>query len=120
MSDLKKTYLQILKIEIEDLKEDINALTEETRHRKEHAEISAYVYMENLAVLNHEILDIEAIARRLDELDLDQFPDVDALINHLIADIELELAEHNLMEAVYDLVKRKIRKVGNYVKSVAQ
>jgi len=120
MSDLKKTYLQILKIELEDLKEDINTLTEECKARKEHDEISSYVYMENLAVLNHEILDIERISEEIDELDLDQFPDVDALINHLICDIEQELAQHNLMEAVCDLVKRKIRKVGNYVKSVAR
>ena len=120
MSDPKKMYVRILKIEMEDLKEDINALTAECKERKEHDEISSYVYMENLAVLNHEILDIERISEDLDELDLDQYPDLDALIEELLGRIEEQLAEHNLMEAVCELVKRKIRKVGDYVRSVAQ
>lgn len=119
MSNLKKMYVQILKIEMEDLKEDINTLTRECRERKERDEISSYVYMENLAVLNHEILDIESISEELDKLDLGQFADLDALIHHLVTKIEQELAEHNVMEAVCDLVKRKMRKVGEYVRSVA-
>ena len=120
MRNIKKRYVRILKAEVEDFREDIDLLIRECTSRRGRSEISSYVFLENLALLRHEILDIDNIGKMLDDLDLEHYAGLDELIRGIREWINVRLTHHNLTEAVHGLVMRKLEKVAEYVRSPAE
>jgi hypothetical protein len=48
-------FIAILEVELQDLEHDIQLLMADSEERHNHEEISNYVYMENLALLQKEL-----------------------------------------------------------------
>ena len=112
----KQKLISILKIEIEDLRDDVDWLIGEANARAEHGEVSKYVSQENLAFLGHEILDIDGILRLLEGLELDRFGDMDELVQCFSSRLDESLAKHRIMESVHRLLSRKLQKAARYVR----
>ena len=112
----KQKLISILKIEIDDLRDDVDWLISEATARAQHGEVSQYVGRENLAFLHHEILDLDEILRLLDHVELDRFKDVDELVQHLSCRLDESLAKHYIMESVHRLLLRKLQKAAMYVR----
>ena len=112
----KRKYIRILKLELEDLREDVELLIARQESRLGRERETHYVFLENLALLKHRILDLDRISAILDQFDLDQCADLDALIKAVDLRFHNLAQHHGLTEAVYGLLKRKLEKVARYVR----
>ena len=115
---IKQKYLSILRIEIDDLIEDIGMIVEQCKRRKESGDITNYVFLENLAVLHKELLGVDNLVKILDDIDPERYAGLD----EMIADIEKRIGDRikssHLAEALFPLVKRKLEKVARYLDHV--
>jgi len=112
---IKKKYLGILRIEIEDLVEDIGILVEDYRKRQQRGEITNYVFLENLAVLYHEVSGVNSLVEVIDSINPDDYEDLDAMIEDIEGRIRTRVEKAHLAEPLYPLVKRKLEKVAEFV-----
>jgi len=115
MRDLKQKYLRILGVELEDLKEDVAQLAEGLTHRWHCEEITDYVFMENLAFFKNEILGTDGLMRDISVVNPDSFASLEELIDHLSTRVTLHIRDHDLPQALCELVQRKLDKVRRYV-----
>ena len=83
MIKIKQNYLTILELEFDDLKEDINILMDEDAHLRDDKKVSHYVFMENLATLSREIIELDAFSEILTSLDVKAYKDLDEMIEAL-------------------------------------
>lgn len=114
----KKRYLNILDIELENLAEDIALLIAEYRRRKEEGEITNYVLLENLAVLQSEIHGVERFRRLLKSIESVSYDDLDSLVADIRDRIKAIMDRSSFPEALYPLVLRRLAKVARYVKHI--
>ncbi|MBN1498704.1 MAG: hypothetical protein JW982_00990 [Spirochaetes bacterium] len=119
MKDLKKKYIQILKIELEDLHNDIDMYMEQMQNDAQCGEITNYVFRENLALLNNETVGIEIINEYLDTLNLDEFEDINALMQKIKSDLLEKLEKDGIAHALFIYLERKLDKVSLYVSQTA-
>ncbi|MHC4917547.1 MAG: hypothetical protein ACYTGB_18890 [Planctomycetota bacterium] len=117
MKHIKERFVKILRIELEDLREDIEQLIDECKHEMEHPRHNEYVYLENLAVLKNELLGLGHFARILDEIDVEADADLDAVIAHIKTSFTTEIERCGLAPAAIRLVERKIEKVRKFVET---
>jgi len=116
MRDVRRKYLKLLAIELEDLQRDVALLMKETEERMQRGEISHYVCFENMAVMRNEVLDIESVAELLGEFRPDDYPDLDALVADLQRRFRERLQEFGFPEAAMSLIRRKLDKVARYIR----
>ena len=116
--DDKAKYLEILKVGMQDVAEDIKLLVGDYETRRKAGEITNYVLLENLALLTHEIHGVESFLALVEEIQPDQYSSLD----EMIADIDTkvgELIEHVGHDPVlYQIVRRKLTKLAVYVAGV--
>ena len=115
MREIKKYYLKILRIEIEDLMEDIEFLIEESKKERESELLSNYVFWENITIFKNELSGVNSFFKVLDETDPDQFETLDEMVDHIRSIFKKKIKEYGLVEAVNLYVNRKIIKVRQYV-----
>jgi hypothetical protein len=116
--DLLAKYLTLLKLELQDLAEDIGMLVSEYKIRKEKGEITNYVLLENLAVLRNELIGIESIGEMLDGIEPGGFSSLEALVESVEEKIAGRIMGTGYNNALLPLVKRKLAKVATYVRHV--
>ena len=112
---LRKKYLDILRIEAEDLVEDIEALVDEHAKRQERGEITNYVFLNNRAILQGEINGVRALVRVIDAVDPEDYTDLDQMVQDIEARIRKRIRNSNLASALFPLFMRKLEKVRLYV-----
>lgn len=115
MIKLKENYLKILAIEFEDLREDINILIEQDNELRDKREVSHYVYMENLATLNREIMELDKFSAIIDAVNIRDYENLDALVADLRQQFTAIMHEYALPAGVISLVERKMDKVYSYI-----
>jgi hypothetical protein len=114
--DERRKCLAVLRIEINDLAEDIGLLLERTRERAARGEITEYVLRENVAVLERERHGVEAVAACLEGVEPQDYADLDRLIEALRARFASCLSDHGFDPVVGRLIERKVAKVAGYVR----
>ena len=115
MRQYMKHYLSILRIELEDLKEDLEMLIDECRQNREDERITDHVFLANLTLFKNELLGVDEFYKILDETDYKQFKDLDAMIEHLRKRFREKIKTYSLAEAVNVCIERKLKKVAKYV-----
>jgi len=115
MKDLKRKYLKLLNLEIEDLREDIEALMQDTQNRMARHEITHYVCLENLALLKNDILSIENVERILREVHAEDYEELEALVKDIERRFSQAVAPHCCPEAPLLILRRKLGKLARYV-----
>jgi len=115
MIEKRKNYLNILRMELEDLHEDIDNLIRECAEQKEDCEITNYVYMENLANLKNEMLGLDVFAKIIDSTDPESYATLDEMISALKVVFAERMSEYGIINAIRLLVERKLEKVKKYV-----
>jgi len=116
MKDLLHRFIGILRIELEDLEQDVGDLLEICQRRKDSREISNYVYMENQSLLLNEIAGIKSLIHSLDEMDTGRFVSAQEMFAEIDRLIHTKTRECAYPEAVYNLVKRRLDKVVAYLR----
>ena len=109
-------YLDICKIEIKDLTDDIGLLVEEYKRRKEKNEITNYVFLENLAVLHNQMQGVDSLVETLNTLAPENYDDLDQMVRDVKKRIRDKIKKSDFNEALYLLVSRKLEKVAAYIK----
>jgi len=120
MKNMLPKYLAILKVELEDLKSDIDFQIELTRTRKDEGNITNYVFMENQALyknMNHAINTFNLI---LKETDPAAFTCLDDLIDHLKNRFSQAVEEYGYAQAAIRYTDRKLNKVSQYINAVEE
>ncbi len=115
MREIKRNYLKILRIEIEDLKQDIEALIEGCRREHESELLTHYVFMENLIVFRNELLGVDYFFKVLDSVDPDRYETLDNMTADLMATFRRMVEERGLPRDISYYVERKLMKVKQYV-----
>lgn len=110
-----QAFMAILKLELNDLEEDLKLLVKEAEEKHEQRLISNYVYLENLAVIKQELFGVNGIAKSFEKTDPEKFENLDDLISSLMAAMLQIKAIELLPEGVIHLVERKMEKVKGYV-----
>ena len=108
-------FLQVFRIELEDLEEDLKVLSTMYNEREQKGEITQYVLLENNALIMNEISGVESILQSLSGVSPVQY----ASLEEMVVDIDRQFrdkTEHaGFPDVVYELVKRKLDKVLKYV-----
>ncbi len=116
MKDCMRRFLKVLVVELEDLDTHIEELVQVQNERYAARLESEYVCLENVATLRNEACGLHHFVRIVNTIDLDQFQDLDQLIDHLRRTFRAELKRCGLAPAAYVFAERKMARVEHYVK----
>ena len=108
-------YLAILRVELEDLEEDLTILKNLYSDRDKRGEITHYACMENVALVQEEISGIADMVRSMEEIDPDRYSGLEELVADLEKLCRRRIRESDFPQAVLSLVRRKLEKVLRYV-----
>jgi hypothetical protein len=111
-------YLKILAIELEDLESDITFLIEKYKQRRKDKEISDYVFLENLVVLNNEICGISSFKKILNKFDPASYTTIEAFLDDVKTAFRKQINECGLPEGIFMIIERKIMKVYTYIHQI--
>jgi len=115
MRNKMKKFLEILKIELSDLEEELQFFGELHKSREKSGEITTYVFRENMNLIQNEIAGLQRVIKSVDSLVSTQYKSFGEMVEDLDRKIQAKIKESNYADAVYELVKRKIDKVHNYI-----
>lgn len=115
MHSIMRKYLQILEIELEDLKEDIELLIARNKEKGKKGKISSYVLLENMAVLRNELCGIGTFRKILAGINPETYSSVDEFIKDIEQQFRVRIAECGFGEGVFLMIQRKLHKVLKYV-----
>ena len=118
MKELCGKFMKILKIELEDLKEDVLLLEELYKEREKKGEITRYVRLENSGLLEHEIAGIQHLMNSLDALTLDGCADLEALVERVDEHMKRKNQEADFPDVVYHLSRKRLHRVHKYIEGV--
>jgi branched-subunit amino acid aminotransferase/4-amino-4-deoxychorismate lyase len=103
-------YISILKIELQDLEEDIKDVIQALERRKETQEITPYVYLENKGLLLSEIAGVRAFLDEVAAIPAERYQSVEEMIRDAERRVEQRTKEGAFPAVVHDLVKRRMEK----------
>lgn len=119
MSTQNEKFLQVLRIELDDLQDDIDHLIAQCSAECERRKVSHSVCLENLAQFRNELLGLDSFREILDRTVPASFPTLDKLMEFLKKAFHDEILRCDLVPCVADFVERKMAKVARYVSSCA-
>ena len=117
MKDLCRKFLRLLRVELEDLKEDLDLFMEVMQARHDSGEITDYVYNENLAVLRNEVMGLHECLRGCADSESLGQGTVQEIADTFKARLHQRLKDHGYVTALYSLVDRRIERIAGYLKS---
>lgn len=112
----RRKFLEILRIEIEDLAGDIEALEEHYRKRSARGEITDYVLKENVAVLEREGHGVAAVRDCLAAVRPGDYGSLEEMIDAMRGRLDDCVRCGGFEPVVRTLVERKLAKVARYVR----
>ena len=114
MTNKTRKYLEILRIELEDLIEDLEFSEEVLTKRFKDHEITEYVFLENIGLLKKEVLGVAKVKRMIEEM-AGNFSDTDVLRSKIEIYFDKEIKSAGLPGVVLLLVNRKLDKIDKYI-----
>lgn len=108
-------YLAILRVELEDLEEDLTVLKNLYDERDRRREITHYTCLENVALVQEEISGIAEMVRDMESIDPSRYSGLEELVADLEELCRTRVRESDFPQAVLTLVQRKLEKVLRYV-----
>lgn len=115
MAENRRLFIKIFKVELEEIRNDIELLVELYKERYSSREITHYVEMENEALLSREIHCIEKLVPELEKFPVEQYDDKDSFVKGLSDFLSRFVEENQFPRAVFLLAERKMQKVIKYI-----
>jgi len=115
MADPLATFMKILKVELEDLLEDIGMVERRAAERLGREEITEYVFKENDNLFRLEAESVRGIINSIDGIDVARYKNANDLAEDLDTRIRELVKDREDPEAVYRFFVRKLNKVRRYV-----
>lgn len=117
MVQQKTAFLRILKVEMDDLEQDIELLIREYTEKHDKDEMTNYVFNENLALLQRELFGLQGFREEIAAMDPGEEKSLEELREHLDQRLKKRVEEKGLPNSILLLMERKISKVMNYIAS---
>jgi hypothetical protein len=111
MRDVKKYFLRLLKVEMEDLYEDIQTLVDECKHKCTGDRPTEHVPLANLTTFQKELIGVGKFNQLIDAMHTGAYHDLDSLVSDLRVKFEERIHKSDLPPALNELIARKIDKV---------
>jgi hypothetical protein len=115
MRKLLQKFISILRLELEDLQDDVGDLIQLLEKRKDSREITNYVYLGNKGVLMNEIDCIKELLDDIATIDAYKYKSVEAMMEDVETIIDKKIREGAFPEMMHNLVQRKFDKVRKYI-----
>ena len=115
MQTRMRKFLKILKIELEELEDELKLVGELNREREKCGEITPYVFIENINLIQREISGLDTVIASVDNLVSTKYENFEEMLTDLDTKIKQKIKESDYADAVYVLVKRKFDKVHTYL-----
>jgi hypothetical protein len=115
MRNKTKYYIAFLRIELEDLQEDLELLIARCESNFKEERITERVFRENVALFRNELMGLNDFARIVDQTDPSEFENLDELIRHLREVFVDLIRTRDLAQALKVCVDRKLAKVARYM-----
>jgi hypothetical protein len=115
-----RTYIKFLKVELEDLEDDLLMIQEIHNRRHDSHEITPYVFMENMSLLKKEFEGIRRMVEELDSIDTETITTIQSLRDHIDARITEWTRDASLPEAVRVFIRRRLDKIDTYMLDIEQ
>jgi len=115
MREAKKHFLDIFRIELDDLEEDINDLIERCHENYQHGVLTERVHMENVTLFQNELSGIRSFRKTVERTRYDGFDVLDDLIDFLVSTFRREARIKDIAPALLVCIDRKLNKVKKYV-----
>jgi hypothetical protein len=118
VKELKRKYLKLLKIELEDLAEDLEIILEMNSRKKDKGEITNYVYMENVSLLQHEIACLDDFMTYCETLAKEQpagLASLEELASYFCRCLAERARKSDYPQAVMQLVEKRMSKIVRYM-----
>lgn len=110
-------FLGLLRVEFEDMMEDVSVLETLSKERLKNAEITDYVYNENNVVFEQEIQALRYLATILEQPHWQEVENLDQLNAELRTSLKDAIIQKAYPPVVQELVSRKLDKVRQFVLS---
>jgi hypothetical protein len=108
-------FLRMLNTELSCCTEDLIDLEKLLETRLSTMEITQYVFRENDALLKREIAGVDEIQRTVALMNGAEYADLDAVVAAVRTIVRTAIVEHELPQAVFPLIDRRVQKVARYV-----
>ncbi|MDC7223627.1 MAG: hypothetical protein PQJ60_07775 [Spirochaetales bacterium] len=115
MNNPAAAFITILEIELKDLEEDIQLLMANCEVKRHHEEISNYVYLENVALLQKELFDVDGVIQKMHKLNPADFGSEKEVSDFLLGDIRSKVERQIIPPVIISMVERKFDKVSRYL-----
>ncbi|MFW5729737.1 MAG: hypothetical protein ACOCYC_02530 [bacterium] len=115
MNVMHRTFLKLLFVEMESLKDELEILINSLDNRLARREITAYVRNENIAVLRNEVMGLEDFIRGCPEFDFSGAETPQDMADMCKEYLHGRLREHDYVPAVYRLVAHRLDKIASYL-----
>jgi hypothetical protein len=120
MGRLKQKCIGIMKLELKDMAEDLEMLVNAYIEKKARGLITNYVFLENLALLKHEMYGLKRISDMLDGIDTEAYDSIEDMIGDLKVKIKEKIKSSDLPERLWPLVVRRLKKVVLYICQICE
>ncbi|MCX7788246.1 MAG: hypothetical protein N2442_11185 [Spirochaetes bacterium] len=108
-------FLSILKMELEEIQEDLNTLLEIYRCYEQKHEITNYVLQENSSLIQAEIAALRSLFKFLDTFSTEEYESLEALSAGVLAKFKELIKKKEYPQALYYLIERRVQKVVRYL-----
>lgn len=116
MSQVRK-FFGILRLELEDVEDDLETLIRVWQHRNAEGQVTEYVLKNNSALFRHEINSIKDFIAGLNAEKAEDFADIGAAIRHIEEELPGKVKEFDYPHVVVDVVQRKMEKVRRFLET---
>jgi len=115
MKEKMRKFLKILRVELEDLEEDMELLIDLHREKEQKRVITPYVCMENIGLIKNEISAVKRIIGSIENVGIDEYNNIEELTEHINNIFKKQIKESDYPDSIYFFVKRKLDKVKKYI-----
>jgi hypothetical protein len=115
MVNVLRHYLRLLRVEIQDMLEEIEMLIEHLETRFACDDISSYVRLENEGVLRRELGAIGHFIALVDEIEPANYKSIPEMEQDILSRADEIVKKQEQPEVVLVLLKRKIDKVREFI-----
>ncbi|MDC7221651.1 MAG: hypothetical protein PQJ59_17090 [Spirochaetales bacterium] len=115
MNNPAAAFITILEIELKDLEEDIQLIMANDEVRRNHEEISNYVYLENVALLKKELFDVDGVIQKVQKMNPADYSSQKEVADTLLADLRDKVERKIFPPVLLTMLERKFDKVTRYI-----
>ncbi len=117
MSKAAAHTIGLIRLELQDLQEDLRIMEQTGLERYKNLEITEYVMKENNALFEGEILALKSLEKLLTQEKWKNYTDTELLLGDFEAEAVHHLNHHQYALAVHQIIKRKLAKVRDFLMS---